>query len=391
MFRRVLILSASAGNGHVKAAQALERQIRIDYPDAEVKHVDALKYCTKLVEKMYSKGYIHLVNKLPEVLGYLYDSLDEPWSGETSRSAWHRANTRKLVRLIRDFDPDMVVNTHFLGSEIVSRLICKGKLNCANTVVVTDFDAHSMWLCRHYDRYFVALEETKRHLAALGIEEDKISVTGIPIDPVFAETKDKAAMRAHYGLDPARPTVLVSAGGFGVGPMDKLLEQLMQVEHPAQYVMLCGKNEELKARMDAMAASAPANIRLLPVAYTNEVDQYMSAADVIVGKPGGLTTSEALAKGLAFAIFKPIPGQEERNTAHLLESGAATMLNNMPTIGWKLDGILASAEKIAEMQAAARRLSRPHSARDIVAELAAMPASYGGTFYAPGHQCLGRE
>jgi processive 1,2-diacylglycerol beta-glucosyltransferase len=269
--------------------------------------------------------------------------------------------------MVREYQPDMIVCTHFLPAEIVSWLKAKGKLNCRQAIVVTDFDVHAMWLCHHYEQYFVALDETRAHMEALGIPPGKLTVSGIPIDPLFAETKDKAAMRAKHGLAADLTSILVSAGGFGVGPMEHLLAGLGRMQHPAQVVALCGKNEELKKKIERLPPSS--NVIIKPIGFTTEMDEYMSAADIVLGKPGGLTTCEALAKGLVFVIVNPIPGQEERNSDHLLEEGIAIRCNNLPVLGYKIDRLLDDPQRLAEMRANASRFGRPQAAREIVEKL----------------------
>jgi len=297
MLGKVLILSASAGAGHVRAAQALERAFADLGAAREVRHVDALQFTNKVFRTLYSKTYLDLVDRAPDVLGWLYDWLDTPWEKERRRLAWDKLNSVRFVRMLERYQPDLVLCTHFLPAEIISWLKAKARLGCAQAIVVTDFDVHAMWLCHHFEQYFVAIDETREHLVRLGIPANKVTVSGIPIDPVFAERKDKGTMRAKYGLAPDRTTVLVSAGGFGVGPIEHLVASLLGLNHPAQVVVICGRNEELKHRLDAVAAERPTGGNTLaPVGYTTEMDEYMTAADVMVGKPGGLTTSEALAK-----------------------------------------------------------------------------------------------
>ncbi len=371
--KRVLVLSASAGAGHIRAAQAVERAFQQVSPDADVRHIDTLDYTNKLFRKLYSQVYIDLVNKAPDVLGWLYDSLDKPWRNERRRLALDRLNTLPFVKMLKEYRPDIAICTHFLPAEIISWLKAKRRLVTPQAIVITDFDVHAMWLCHHYEHYFVALDETRAHLVELGIPAEKVSVTGIPIDPVFAVRKDKRDVRARHGLRPDGPVLLISAGGFGVGPIEHLMVSLLKLRHEAQVVAICGRSAELKQRVERIVAGAAGSRLVVKViGYTTEMDEYMAASDIVVGKPGGLTTSEALAKGLAFVIVNPIPGQEERNADHLLEEGTAIRCNNLPTLAYKIDRLLDDPARLRQMQAASRRLARPNAARDIVTTMLAL-------------------
>jgi processive 1,2-diacylglycerol beta-glucosyltransferase len=375
MLKKVLLLSASAGAGHVRAAEAIEKAFNQAHgsESREVRHLDVLNYTNKLFRHFYSKAYIDLVNKMPEVPGWVYDKLDKPWKNERRRLALDKLNTRPMVKLLREYHPDLIVCTHFLPAEIVSWLKAKERLSSRQVIIVTDFDVHAMWLVHHYERYFVALEEARVYLEALGIPPQKITVSGIPIDPVFAIKKDKKEMRAKHGLTPDRTTILLSAGGFGVGSVDALIASLLPLQHRAQIVAICGRNEELKQRLTRMAARSKtdASVILKPFGYTKEMDELMTASDLVLGKPGGLTTSEALAKGLVFVIVNPIPGQEERNSDHLLEGSVAIRCNNLPTLSYKLDRLLADPHRFSVMQANARKMGRPNAAKEIVEQLLA--------------------
>src|SRR5829696_3128477 len=372
MLKKVLLLSASAGAGHVRAAEAIEKAFmqREDGESREVHHFDVLNYTNKVFRHLYSKAYIDLVNKLPEVPGWVYDKLDKPWKNERRRLALDKLNTRPFVKLLREYQPDLIVCTHFLPAEIVSWLKAKERIASRQVIIVTDFDVHAMWLVHHFERYFVALEEARVYLEALGIPPEKITVSGIPIDPVFAIEKDKQEMRVKHGLAPEPTTILLSAGGFGVGSVDALVNSLLPLQHRAQIVAICGRNDELKQRLTKLAARTKLDATTLkPFGYTNQMDELMTAADLVLGKPGGLTTSEALAKGLVFVIVNPIPGQEERNSDHLLESAAAIRCNNLPTLSYKLDRLLADPARFKSMQANSRRMGRPNAAMEIVEQL----------------------
>jgi processive 1,2-diacylglycerol beta-glucosyltransferase len=371
MFDKVLVLSASAGAGHIRAAQAVESAFRQLGAAREVRHIDTLEYTNKLFRRLYAKAYIDVVNRSPELLGWLYDYLDKPWERERRRLALDKLNTRPFVKMLREYQPDIIVCTHFLPAEIVSWLKAKERITSRQAIVVTDMDVHAMWLCHHYEQYFVALDETGEHMIRLGIPPEKLTVSGIPIDPVFAVEKDKREMRRKHNLREDTCTILVSAGGFGVGPIEHLFQSLLELRHEAQAIVICGRNEELRARLEQLAANLPesARVSIKPIGYTTEMDEYMAASDLLLGKPGGLTSSEALARGLVMVIVNPIPGQEERNSDHLLEEGVAIRCNNLPVLAYKIDKLLDDPGRFSAMQTAARRLARPRAAHEIVSKL----------------------
>ena len=371
MNKKILILSAAVGAGHLRAAEAIEKEFKRQIPAAEVRNIDVLNYTNPLFRRLYGRAYLDMVNRMPEVLGWMYDSLDRPWENERRRLALDRLNTQPLIKFLKTYQPDLAVCTHFLPAEIISWLTAKGKISFPQGIVITDFDAHALWLCHHYERYFVALDETKIHLEKLGIPESKITVSGIPIDPLFAESKDKRAMREKYDLDKDKLTILVSAGGFGVGNIENLLFALSDLQTPAQILAICGRNEEMKIKLEKLSNTKLNNERVTfkPFGFTREMDELMSAADLIVGKPGGLTTSEAMAKNLIFVVVNPIPGQEERNSDHLLEKGCAIRCNNLPVLAYKIDELVKDEQRFAQMKKNIANFARPNAAREIVEKL----------------------
>jgi processive 1,2-diacylglycerol beta-glucosyltransferase len=360
--RRVLILSASAGTGHIRAAEALEKVFRSDPRVAEVVNIDALRYTNKLFRDFYSKLYARLVVSAPEFLGWWYHTSDEPWRTDATRLMLDRLNTGPLVRRIQDFDPHITVCTHFMPAGIISHLIERGKIDAHLSIVVTDFDFHAMWLSRAFHRYFVAIDETRAHLEALGLPPERITVSGIPIDPVFSEPVDRRATRKELGFDPEIPTLLLSAGALGFGPTAFVVEQLRRLTVPMQAVVTCGRSDELKATVEAAVGDDP---RFRVQGYSDRMHELMGMADLFLGKPGGLTTSEALASSLPMVILSPIPGQEERNADHLLEQGIAVRCNELTTLPYKIERLLSEHGRLDAMRANARRWAKPSAARTI--------------------------
>lgn len=368
---RILVLSASAGAGHLRAAQAVELAIKQLAPHAIVRNVDVLTLTTATFRKLYGEAYLDLVNKAPHVLGYFYDLLDQPSRSGRNRSDRFRMllqklNMRKFIRFLREEPWDLVINTHFLPAEIIAWLRRKKQIAVPQVTVTTDFETHRLWVNLPCERFFAATDEGARYLQHWGASADMTSVTGIPIHPVFVEAKDRASCLKRQGLVGDRPIVLQVAGGFGVGPVATIYQQLLSIERPLELVVVAGRNEA--ARKQLSGISAPSRHRSKVLGFTDQIDELMACADIIVSKPGGLTTSEALARGLAMVVVNPIPGQESRNSDYLLENGAAIKVNNLATLGYKVAGLFDPLEKLLRLRESAKRLGRPRAAFDVVRE-----------------------
>lgn len=357
-------MSAGAGTGHIKAAEALELSFAVDGRVAEVINNDALQYTNKLFRDFYSRFYTSLVRSAPNFLGWWYKTSDEPWHTDTMRHMIDRLNTKPLVRFIREFDPHITVCTHYMPAGIISHLIAKKQLQARLSIVVTDFDFHAMWLSRSFHRYFVAIDETRAHLEMLGIPTERITVSGIPIDPVFQHPINREEERLRLGLNPAKPVLLLSAGAYGVGPTEYMVERMLNLNSDAQTVVICGRNEELKQRILQLVDSRSSRFKVL--GYTDEMHKLMKMADIFIGKPGGMTTSEAIACGLPMCVVSPIPGQEERNSDHLLEEGIAVKCNDLTTLPFKLERLLEDPERLDRMKANALRFAKPTASATIV-------------------------
>jgi len=363
---RVLILSASVGAGHLRAAQALEAAFAASEFPGEAKHLDVLRFTNPAFRTLYSQGYIELVNKAPDLLGWLYDRLDVPWKSHRLQQAFENANLAPLVRSLAALRPDFALCTHFLPAGIIAWLRRKGRLALPQAVVVTDYDVHALWLLRDVEHYFVAREEARAYLEGAGVPVERISMTGIPIDPMFATPRNKASARRLHGLKDDLPTLLVSVGGFGLDGAVKILECLLAVRLPLQVVAVAGARADVRNRLQRVAAAAASRHRVHVLGFTTAMDELMAAADLLVGKAGGLTSSEALARELPLLIVNPIPGQEERNSDHLLEVGAALRCNNLSTLAWKVEDLLADPNRLTRLRERARAAARPRASFDIV-------------------------
>ena len=368
MSSRLLILSVSAGAGHVRAAQALEAAAKAASPPLEAVHLDLLTLVPKEFRQLYAEQYIKLVERLPQLWSYLYAKTDRPTRdslvGKLKRAA-EKLNTRKLQSEIARLRPEAIVCTHFLPAELLSRQKAKGADLPPLWVQVTDFDVHALWVHPHVDRYCVASDEVAFRLADRGVPRARISVTGIPVMPQFSTPLDRRSCAAELGIEPDRFTVALMAGGAGVGSLDELAARLLRTSDDLQLVALAGRNAELLARLRKLAKSHPR--QLFPLGFTTTVERVMSAADLVITKPGGLTVSECLAKHTPMLLVSPIPGQEERNADYLLEAGAALKAVDAATLEFKLGQLLADPPRLRAMSEAAHRTGRPHAAQDVIA------------------------
>jgi processive 1,2-diacylglycerol beta-glucosyltransferase len=364
---RILVLSASVGAGHMRAAQAVELALRELAPQAVIRNIDVLEMTNAAFRRIYGKAYLDLVNKAPHMLGYFYDMMDKPRRPNSRRDrlrvAVEKMNLRKFIRMLEEEEWDLAVNTHFLPAEIIAHLRKNDRLSLPQLTATTDFETHRLWVNQPCEGYFTATEEGSRYLHSWGVPADNTMVTGIPIHPVFAKPKDRDACRKKHGLGTDRPVILQLAGGFGVGPIVKLYQSLLDVPRPLEVVVVAGRNAEVKADLEQV--KAPDRHRTHILGFTHEIDELMAAADVVVSKPGGLTTSEVLARGAVMLIVNPIPGQESRNSDYLLESGAAIKANNLATLAHKVGALLDDPARMAQLRANVARIARPRAAYDV--------------------------
>ena len=376
MAKRVLVLSASVGAGHLRAAQAVELALRQLDPDAVVKNVDVLSLTNKGFRTIYGEAYLELVNRAPHMLGYFYDLMDRAPSpqhkGDKLRLAIEKLNMGKFLRFLDDEPWDVIVNTHFLPAELIASLRKHGDLKTPQLTVTTDFETHRLWVNQPCDHYFTATDEGAAYLHHWGVPATDTTVTGIPIHPVFSERKTREACLERQGLAGDRLIVLQLAGGFGVGPIEEIFRGVLAIDVPLDIVVVTGRNEEAKTELDSM--SPPPRHRVQVLGFTDQMDELMAVADLVISKPGGLTTSEVLARGAAMAIVNPIPGQESRNSDFLLENGAAVKINNIATLAHKLSPLLREPVQLVKLQGNSRRLGRPRAAFDVARRALDWPA-----------------
>jgi processive 1,2-diacylglycerol beta-glucosyltransferase len=371
---RVLLLTASVGGGHTRAAEAVAAAIRerarqglLRYERVEV--VDTLAVASSWFRGAYRGAYLGLLSKAPSLVGWLYDRSDRPFRGVRSRWAAAHAGLGGLRALLRDLRPDTIVSTHFLPSEYLAGLRLRGDLRSRLTTVVTDVHVHGMWLADPCDRYFVASSDGAATLETHGVPGDRISVTGIPIDPIFSLPLDRRTARERHGIEGTRPVILFTTGGACVGPVERIYRSLLSLRTPCEVLVVTGKSAEARERLALIAARHPAGsaVRTRVIGHTTVMHELRAAADLLVGKPGGLTSAECRAVGLPMAIVHTIPGQEEHNARALLKAGCAIRCDSVASVVSEVELLLSNPAALVRMAQQAKAGSHPHAA-DRIAE-----------------------
>lgn len=377
---KILLLHASAGAGHRRAAEALAKAFQQARPDAEVKVCDILDYTAPVFRKTYSEGYLDLVRKAPELWGYLYSEADRKadvsWRKEI-RAFFNKVNTLSFLKFYKDYDPDIAVCTHFMPLQLLTRASRRRRRHANVYCAVTDFAVHALWILNHTDMYYVAMEEAKRHLVRRGQPADRVKVTGIPIDPVFQQVQSREEALRTLGLPDDLPVVLLLSGGFGVGPTLDLIRAFGKEEPVCRLVVVAGANEKLKQEAEAVAAGIRTPI--VVHGFVNNIHVMMDACDLVISKPGGLTTSEVLAKGRPMLVINPIPGQEQRNCETILEAGAAARLFEVEDAYFKVKTLLQDPERMEQMRGRAKRLGRAGAAEAIVSDILSRQVGLDGS------------
>lgn len=366
----MLIVSASIGSGHVAAGRALEAAF--SELGAEVLHVDLLDFTTAPFRRLYRQTYFDLVRSAPDFVDWLGKRLDRVPAPARRRGVHVRARLTRLIsyhlpRTIDSYRPSLLVHTHFLSPEILSAR--SSRLHTPQSVVVTDFAAHSLWLQPGIGRYFVACEEVRVHLEWLGQPANSIRVSGIPIDKPFSQLPSKPGARTRLGLPADRDLLLVMAGGMSSPVVRNLLSGLLRLRLHLHVIVVCGRSPSLVQVSREAVAQAEGPVTFEVHGFSDEVPALMAAADLLIGKPGGLTTSEAMAAHLPFAVLDPYPLQEEANANYLLEQGAGMRIEPLSTLGLKLNRFFADSERRRAMCAAAKRIATPQAAATVAADL----------------------
>ncbi len=360
MRQKILLMYITVRSGHYQAARAIEQGIRRFHPNAQVLSINAFQYLNPVLARIVDQMYLSVIQKLPELWDYLYDNPKIVRRSQNLRQLLHRYDSPRLRGLLEEFEPDAIACTQAFPCGLVADYKRQNKLKTPLYGIITDFSPHSYWVDDAVDGYIVAAQKTQQWLLDRKVAPSRVFHYGIPIDPVFGEAPDVGQIRRRLQISNGIPTVLLMGGGQGLGPMLEAVAHLDRLKVPMQLLAVAGTNTTLYHRLITRAPRLRHPIQVF--GHVDFVSDLMSVSDLIITKPGGVTASEALAKGVAIIALNPIPGQEARNAQFLVETHAAFLAKRPEELPRLVQRLLTSPVELKSVCASAQKLGRPHSA-----------------------------
>jgi processive 1,2-diacylglycerol beta-glucosyltransferase len=359
--KKILSLSISKHTGHFRAAKSIEDAISLIDPTAEVLSIDAMQFFHPVSSRIVDKVYFSSLEKAPFLWGAIYDKKDAETAVKPIQHMLNKSNFKKLDRLIKSYRPQAIVCTQAFPCGLVAYYKRKTGSPIPLIATVTDFWPHRFWFYPEVDRYTIASDWAKARFRDFGVPADRVTVTGIPIHPHFSDVLDVATTQKSLGLEPGVLTVLVMGGSSGLGPIAETVRVLDDSSVKAQFVVICGKNERLYEQLNMQEFRS----RVKVVGFTDEVYKYMTAADIVISKPGGITTAEVLAKEKMMIAVPSIPGQEYFNLRYLLRNGMAVRAKRLAMIPAQLKRLAETRTLQQRMRKAVAKIARPCASLDI--------------------------
>lgn len=360
----VLFMSAPIGAGHIRAAQAVSQMLKITNPACKTELCNVFDFFHPAIGQTILKSYLRLLDIFPQAYGSMYSWGNQSQMALLGRDLISRLLARRMANYICNFQPSVIVCTHATPAGLVAWCKKNGLLTVPAIGIITDFVIHRLWVYPEFDHYFVAHTGMVEYLSKYGIAHKSVTVSGIPISLAFSQPIDSSQVLRNLNLSQDRKTILLMGGGAGVLPMDRILEMCMEIDKPLQFITIAGNNRQLYRKLMRMATSSKHPVRVL--GYIDNVHEIMSAVDLLISKPGGMTVSEALALGVPLIIYRPIPGQEEANTSYLLARRAALRADSLPELKTILQNLMAGEQaELSRLQHQAAALGCPDATKSI--------------------------
>ncbi len=357
---KVIIVYASAGAGHKTAAEAIYNYLKEYRRDIQAELVDILDKSDNFFKASYRWGYFVLINYAPALWALsfwiTYCRFLRPLTRALA-SFLNSLNTYEFAKFLADENPDCIISTHFLSSEISARLKKKQKISSKVITAITDFGVHPFWLAAGTDLYIAASDFTKEILIKEGIEDKAIKVLGIPVNTKFLQVFDKPKLQDRFNLDRNKFTILVAIGSFGLGPIEQITDTLQE---EAQVLVVCAKNKKL---FEALKRKNYPSLRVF--GFIDNIQELMAVSDVIITKPGGLSIAESLVMGLLPVFIVPIPGQETENIKVLAKYGLGLQAKDVSQIKEHIIYLRGHPDKLKDIKVAIEKVKKPSAVKDI--------------------------
>ena len=361
--KRVCILTLGVGSGHLRASEAVQRALYECSDPIEIKVVDALDLARRWFHWLYVDPYWWMLRNARWLWRGVFERRQRRRHRSTAPSWVFRRGCREVLRQLKKYAPHLVIVTEIGAAEIATLGRREGWINAPILAVQTDFQTEPPWVQPEIDAYCVASEESRAQLIGWGVLPNRVMLCGIPVDPAFALAFDKDELRQALGLDARRPVVLVMGGGMGPAPLDGVITSLELCDVPMQVLAVAGHDRHLRHKLEALKGRIAMDLHVF--SWTENIPELMAVSDLLITKPGGLTTAEALTAGLPMILTHPIPGPEDRHVRYLGQKGVALhaeTLNDIPRLASRL---LSSGGELRELRRRAREWSRPDAARAV--------------------------
>ena len=367
--KKIMIFYGSYGGGHLSAARSIREYLENNYNNAEIQMVDCMEYISKTINKVTTKAYSEFAKLAPWAWGHIYKKSEKGIIAKISTDS-NKLMAYKLNKLLQEFSPDYVISTHPFSSQMCAYLKKKNKAGFTLATVMTDYAPHDQWLLypEEVDYFFVAHNGMRDALIGKGISKSKVYATGIPLSNKFLEHYNKKDILEEFGLKQGKKRILFFAGGeYGLGKSKtfEILKTFAENFPNLQIIAIAGRNKDMKEKFDKLVDDTSRHETIKILEYTNKVAELMSISDLVVTKPGGLTTTESLASGLPIIVINPIPCQEEENAEFLEQNGVAIWLKKEDNVKEVLENIFDNPDKMLDMKVKARLLAKKNSTQDI--------------------------
>ena len=361
--RRILLMYISPVSGHRHATMAIETSLKQLIPGVEIMSINGFGYTYPILEKVVNQAYMGVIKRTPKLWDLMYDNPKLVKRSAKFKEFLHKSSHKKLESLFKKFQPDTVVCTQAFPCGMVADFKKTHNIPMTLVGVLTDHAPHRFWLNEGVDFYVVPSQDAKERFIKEGVAPEAICVYGIPIDLKFARRNDKKVIAQKLGIQLSIPTILIMGGGQGLGPIKDVVKSLLRTELNLQLLVLAGTNKKLLKWLNRIQKKSTKKIIFND--YVSNVDELMEIATLIVSKPGGMTTSEVLAKGLPMIVINPLPGQEMYNTEFLTKKGAAVYVQDVKEIHLQVEKLLRDGQRLKLMSQAASREGRPRAAEEI--------------------------